>query len=84
MEYNEYHNDYKEKLDNLSNEIIETKKELKNTNVSNYNKEWINKYENLDKINKLDSQIINELVDNIFIDKNSNIIIKFKYEDEFI
>lgn len=61
--------------------------ELKsNKSNSIANKKWINTFTEFKQIEKLNSKIIYELIDNIYIyiEENGGIKIKFRYQDEFI
>ena len=44
---------------------------------------WIEKFKEQKSITKLSRDIMIELVDYIYVHKNGNITIKFKFEDEF-
>ena len=45
--------------------------------------EWIEKFREQKGITELSRDIIIELIDCIYVKENGNIVIKFKFEDEF-
>ena len=51
--------------------------------MSETNKDWINTFCVDKQIKELNKKIIDELIDDIVIDKNKNIMIIFKYEDKY-
>ena len=83
-EYKEYKADYNNQLKIINKQIEELEEKIKSIGDSvKLNKEWLNAFENKRKIDKLSIKVINELIDNIFIEESGNVIIKFKYEDKF-
>ena len=83
-EYIEYEKEYNHILSNLKKDKIKINERIEKTGFkSERNKEWIEIFKRNQNIKQLSKKVIDELVENIFIDKNNNIKIKFKYEDEF-
>ena len=83
-EYIEYEKEYNHILSNSKKDKIKINERIEKTGFkSERNKEWIEIFKRNQNIKQLSKKVIDELVENIFIDKNNNIKIKFKYEDEF-
>lgn len=83
-EYLEYKQKYENDIERLkqnteSLKIQKQKYEFQNT----INNEWIEKFKEKESITKLTRDIMMELIDCIYVQENGNIIIKFKFEDEF-
>ena len=83
-EYQTYAKDYEERIQNCNNEINalknvfnESVKELKKDNY------WIEHFRRNKKIKSLTREVINELIDAIYVHEGGNITIKFKYQDEY-
>ena len=83
-EYQTYAKDYEERIQNCNNEINalknvfnESVKELKKDNY------WIEHFRRNKKIKSLTREVINELIDTIYVHEGGNITIKFKYQDEY-
>ena len=70
------------KIQNKIDRKIQNK--IKNISfMSETNKDWINTFCVDKQIKELNKKIIDELIDDIVIDKNKNIRIIFKYEDKY-
>jgi len=83
-EYMEYSNSYNKEQNKLKAESEKIKKEIgKTAHSHDMNEKWINNFMNNSGFKKLNRKIMNELIDEIIIDENKNIIIKFKYENEY-
>lgn len=84
-EYTEYKRDYDNIIKKLQEEFDRTserlKVSLKNTEID---KSWIEKFKKNHNLEVLNKQIIDELIEYIYIHENGNITIKFKYEDEYV
>ena len=74
---------YDEKIGSLQNEIIVLQnafnEDMQNMKKDNY---WIEHFRRNKKIKELTRNVINELVDTIYVHEGGNITIKFKYQDE--
>ena len=74
---------YDEKIESLQNEIIVLQnafnEDMQNMKKDNY---WIEHFRRNKKIKELTRNVINELVDTIYVHEGGNITIKFKYQDE--
>ena len=83
-EYLEYKQKYENDIEKIKNNIenLETEKQkYKIQNTSNT--EWIKRFKEQEKITELSRDIMIELIDSIYVKENGDIIIKFKFEDEF-
>ena len=83
-EYLNYSKDYDERIKTLEKEIdamknlyIDKMNELKKDDY------WINHFKRNKKIKSLSKDIINEIIDVIYVHEDGNVTIKFKYQDEF-
>ena len=47
------------------------------------NNDWIDKFKKYKNITELSREIIDELIDNIFVHEGNKVTIKFNYEDEY-
>ena len=84
QEYWEYSDEYSKKIKELKNKRKEYQNKIKNISfMSETNKDWINTFCVDKQIKELNKKIIDELIDDIVIDKNKNIRIIFKYEDKY-
>lgn len=83
-EFINYSNDYEKSIENLNNEIkvYENKIEasLRDIKEDEY---WIEHFRRNKKIKSLSREVIEELIDCIYIHEGGNITIKFKYQDEY-
>ena len=81
MEYKQkYENDIERLNQNIERLEIEKKKYESQNKDQN---EWIEKFREQKGITELSRDIIIELIDCIYVKENGNIVIKFKFEDEF-
>ena len=85
-EYRSYLKEYVEKINNLSNNIKYLQQKIKecetNKNKIEDNK-WLNAMRKLQNEKSLTYEMVDTLIDNIEINKNKEIIIYFKYKDEY-
>jgi DNA invertase Pin-like site-specific DNA recombinase/ssDNA-binding Zn-finger/Zn-ribbon topoisomerase 1 len=83
-EYWEYSNEYSEEIKKLKSIHKDLVERLNKIDLNNdENKEWMTKFKELKNIEKLDKNIIDELIEDIVIDNDGNIKIIFKYEDKY-
>lgn len=75
--------DYTNILKKLISEKSKSEKELSNTENKKKNSNWINKFIKVGKVESLNKDIIDELIDKIEISNSGNIIITFRYQDEY-
>ena len=82
-EYVEYKKKYEKEIEKI-NGILNNldKQENKKENIRIVNKKWIENFEMSGNINKLDRDIIMELIDFIEIYENKKMTIHFKFMDE--
>lgn len=83
-EYINYAKDYDERIKTIEREI-EAIKNLYVDKVNELKKDdyWINHFKRNKKIKTLSREVINEIIDVIYVHENGNVTIKFKYQDEF-
>lgn len=66
------------------NKLIELEKNLLKINqMKNYDSAWISLFKQKQNIKELDKDVLEELIDTIYIHENNKITVKFKYEDEY-
>lgn len=83
-EYLEYKQKYENDIERLKQNIGRLEKEKQRyENQSISNNEWIEKFKKKKGITELSRDIMMELIDCIYVKENGDIIIKFKFEDEF-
>ena len=82
-EFEEYENDYNNNLKKLISEKAKNEKELKDISNPKSNQDWINKFIEVEKVEKLNKNILNDLIDKIIISNNKGITIQFKFQDEY-
>ena len=81
-EYNEYTKDYSKRIEQIEKNICNAKEELQNyQNNGNANK-WIEEFKKYKNVSSLSKNLVDDLVDDIFVHQDGNITIKFLYEDE--
>lgn len=84
QEYWKYSDEYSKKIKELKNQKKDYQKKIENISFeSETNKEWINTFQYNSSVKKLNKKLVDELIDDIVIDKNKNIRIIFKYEDKY-
>jgi len=81
-EYNSYSVSYNDDIQNINNSL-NTLKEKLNNNKNINNNSWINEFRKRKNIKELDRDTIESLIDYIDICEDGNIIITFKYNDEY-
>ena len=64
-----------EKINNIE------KKQLEDKKIENY--KWIDEFKKYQNIQKLDSEVISNLIKKIYIHEDNKVTIVFKYEDEY-
>ena len=83
-EFWEYNNEYSKEINKIKEEISKLEKKVEtNCFKSTENKEWIKRFSDENKIEEINKKIIDELIEDIIIDKNKNIKIVFKYQDKY-
>ena len=78
-DYDGFKNKYMYEMNKLNIE----KEELNKDNINSYNLDWIKKFKNTERIEKIDRNIVDGFIENIYIDNNRNAEIKFKFNDQF-
>jgi len=79
-----YSKDYDNRIESCNNEI----RALENVyleNIKNFKKDdyWIEHFRRNKKVKALNKDVINELIECIYVYEGGNITIKFKYQDEY-
>ena len=83
-EFWKYNNEYSKEINKIKEEISKLEKKVEtNCFKSTENKEWIKRFFDENKIEEINKKIIDELIEDIIIDKNKNIKIVFKYQDKY-
>ena len=82
-DYYEYNRSYSNKLAKLDEQILYLKEELMECEAVKTNNDWIDKFKKYKNITELSREIIDELIDNIFVHEGNKVTIKFNYEDEY-
>ena len=82
-EYNEYTKEYSSQIRKIEDNIDNYYKELKDLEQASMESDWIEHFMKYKNINSLSRELIDSLIDNIYVYENKKIKIKFKYEDEY-
>ena len=83
-EYFEYAKEYSSKVKQIEAILQKLYSEKANANSNNNeDEEWINDFLKNKNIKTLSKQVIDELVENIYVHEGGNITIKFKFQDEY-
>ena len=83
-EYIEYQEEYDKKIKRYKQQKKITNEQIEHIGFkSNKNKEWINKFISYKDIKSINKQVIDEIIDNIFVCSDGNIKIVFKYKNEY-
>lgn len=82
-EYNEYTQEYGKKIRQNENYIEENYKELQNLEKMSSSGEWMEYFEKYKNVNSLSRELIDGLIDEIYVYEDKKIKVKFKYEDEY-
>ena len=78
-DFENYNKDYMYKLNNLKME----KENLEKKNISKKNIDWIKKMKALEQVDEIKRNLLDEFVENIYVKEEKNIIIEFKFKNEF-
>ena len=82
-EYKEYSESYTNSINQIQENIENIKEELSKFEKNDDNIVWINKFTKYKNITKLSKEVVDELIDDIYVHEGKEITIKFKYEDEY-
>ncbi len=74
-----FKNKYLYSLNNLKME----KESLNNNIISKVNLDWIKKFKKVGRLETLNKNIIDEFIDNIYVDDDRNIRIEFKFKSNY-
>ena len=80
-EYWQYNKEYSDKIKKIKEDIqlYEEEKEI----IKNNDTDWMNIFKKKEKINELNRLLIDELIEDIVIEKDNNLKIIFKCEDKY-
>ena len=67
----------------IKDQIEENYKELQNLDKMSTSGEWIEYFEKYQNVNSLSRELIDGLIDDIYVYEDKKIKVKFKYEDEY-
>lgn len=82
-EYNEYTKEYGEQIRQCEDTIDKYYEELKEFDQATRECNWIEYFTKYKNVNTLSRELIDSLIDNIYVYEDKKIKIKFKYEDEY-
>lgn len=83
-EYYEYVKGYDEKIHQLNSSLKKLYIERATANnESRYDSGWVEKFEMNKNIKELSKEVIDDLVEDIYIHEGGNITIQFKFQDEY-
>ena len=82
-EYNDYTQEYGRQIRENEAYIEENYKELQNLDKMSTSGEWIEYFEKYQNVNSLSRELIDGLIDDIYVYEDKKIKVKFKYEDEY-
>ena len=84
-EYWQYNKEYSNKIKKIKEDIqlYEEGKEKETETIKNNDTDWMNIFKNKEKINELNRLLIDELIEDIVIEKDNNVKIIFKCEDKY-
>ena len=80
-EYWQYNKEYSDKIKKIKEDfhLYEEEKET----IKNNDTDWMNIFKKKEKINELNRLLIDELIEDIVIEKDNNLKIIFKCEDKY-
>ncbi len=82
-EYKEYSLSYTDSINRIQENIQNIQEELAKFNKNDDNAIWIDKFTKYKNITELSKEVVDELIDDIYVHEGKQITIKFKYEDEY-
>lgn len=80
---NDYTQEYGRQIRENEAYIEENYKELQNLDKMSTSGEWIEYFEKYQNVNSLSRELIDGLIDDIYVYEDKKIKVKFKYEDEY-
>lgn len=83
VEYNEYTEEYSAKIKKIEENINNYYKDMLELDKTIKDDSWIDNFTKFQNVNELSRELIDNLIDNIYVYEEKKIKIKFKYEDEF-
>ena len=82
-EYKEYSLSYTNSISKMEVNIQNIHEELDKFSKNDDNAIWIDKFTKYKNITELSKEVVDELIDDIYVHEGKEITIKFKYEDEY-
>ena len=77
------YDNFKEKYLYEINKLNLEKENLTRNRINSYNLEWINNFKKVGIIEKLDRNIIDNFIENIYVGDNKDVEIDFKFQDQY-
>lgn len=82
-EYWQYNKEYSDKIKKIKEDIQLYEEEKETETIKNNDTDWMNIFKKKEKINELNRLLIDELIEDIVIEKDNNLKIIFKCEDKY-
>lgn len=82
-EYKEYSLSYTNSINKMQENIQNIQEELMKFKKNDDNAIWIDKFIQYKNITELSKEVVDELIEDIYVHEGKQITIKFKYEDEY-
>jgi len=78
-DYDDFKNKYLYEINKLNLE----KEKMTQSKINMYNLEWMNQFKKNGRVNCIDRNIVDSFIENIYIDDNKNVEIKFRFKDQY-
>ena len=77
------YDDFKQKYLYEINKLNMEKENLKTNKINSYNLEWIDRFKKIGKVEKIDRNIVDSFIENIFVNNEKGVELKFRFKDEY-
>ena len=57
--------------------------DLSKEKINSYNLEWIEKFKNIKKLEKVDRNVVDSFISNIYVNDDKSIDIDFRYNEQY-
>ena len=74
---------FKQKYLMEKNSLNLEKEELNKAKINSYNLNWINNFKKLEHIETIDRNIVDSLIENIFVNDDKTVEIQFKFKNHY-
>ena len=74
---------FKEKYLYEINKLNLEKESITRNKINSYNLDWIKSFQKVGKIEKIDRNIIDSFIENIYIGNNKDVEIAFRFQDQY-